>query len=187
MRAFLDFEASSLGKKGFPIEVGWVFEDGRAESFLIKPAPEWSDWDAEAEAVHGISRAMLDARGSPHDLVAHRMLEALSRHVVYASAPSWDGKWLSALLRAAGLPRHAMRLRDTEEAQFELAAEVLGSAFPAEALRGVVAEIMETARSNCDRHPAAHRALADAERERQMWLEVRRLAENMKAVRADIA
>ncbi len=183
MRVFLDFEASSLGKKGFPIEVGWVFEDGRAESHLIKPAPEWTEWDEEAEAVHGISRTILDARGTPHDLVAHRMLEVLSPHIVYASAPSWDGKWLSALLRAAGLPGYALRLRDTEEAQCEVAAEVLGSVVPPEALAGMVAEIMQAARGNGDRHPAPHRALADAERERQMWLDVGRLAENMKAER----
>ena len=25
MRVFLDFEASSLGKKSYPVEVGWVF------------------------------------------------------------------------------------------------------------------------------------------------------------------
>ena len=39
MLVFLDFEASSLAKRGYPIEVAWVFEDGRAESHLIRPAP----------------------------------------------------------------------------------------------------------------------------------------------------
>jgi hypothetical protein len=37
MRVFLDFEASSLGKNGYPIEVGWVFEDGACEAHLIRP------------------------------------------------------------------------------------------------------------------------------------------------------
>jgi hypothetical protein len=50
MLAFLDFEASSLGKKSYPIEVAWVFEDGTSESHLIKPAPEWTDWDPAAQA-----------------------------------------------------------------------------------------------------------------------------------------
>ena len=39
MLVFLDFEASSLGKRSYPIEVGWVFEDGRSEAHLIRPAP----------------------------------------------------------------------------------------------------------------------------------------------------
>ena len=41
-------------------------------------------------------------------------------HDLLASAPSWDGKWLSALLRAAGLPRHSLRLRDSDEAMREI-------------------------------------------------------------------
>ena len=36
---FLDFEASSLMKGSFPIEVAWVDQDAQAESYLIKPAP----------------------------------------------------------------------------------------------------------------------------------------------------
>jgi hypothetical protein len=40
VKVFLDFEASSLRKNGFPIEIGWVFENGAAESHLIRPAPD---------------------------------------------------------------------------------------------------------------------------------------------------
>src|SRR3954465_931964 len=91
MRVFLDFEASSLADRSYPIEVGWVFEDGRAEAHLIRPAPQWTDWDLEAETLHGIARARLEADGEPHRLVAQRMVEALTGHALYASAPSWDG------------------------------------------------------------------------------------------------
>ena len=63
MRVFLDFEASSLGKNGYPIEVAWVFEDGDSESFLISPIGRWTGWDAAAEAIHGISREQLAAEG----------------------------------------------------------------------------------------------------------------------------
>src|SRR4051794_34099009 len=125
MRVFLDFEASSLKKNGFPIEVGWVFEGGQSEGHLIRPAPGWSDWDAGAEAIHGLSRERLEREGTPHDEVARRMVEGLAGHDLFASAPSWDGKWLSLLLRAAGLPRHTLRLRDTEVAQAEAAADLL--------------------------------------------------------------
>jgi hypothetical protein len=111
MLVFLDFEASSLAKRSYPIEVAWVFADGRSESHLILPAPDWTDWDAEAEAIHGIDRSTLLLDGTPHRVVANRMMEVVAGHDLLVSAPSWDGKWLSALLRAAGLPRHSLRLR----------------------------------------------------------------------------
>lgn len=43
MKVFLDFEASSLSDQSYPVEVAWVFQDGRTESHLINPAPEWVD------------------------------------------------------------------------------------------------------------------------------------------------
>ncbi|SDB21653.1 3'-5' exonuclease family protein [Belnapia rosea] len=105
MIIFLDFEASSLGKGGFPIEVGWAAEDNTEESHLIRPAPGWEEWSAEAEGIHGITRDQLLREGTPHDAVAQRMMETLTGHELFASAPSWDGQWLSKLLRAAGLLR----------------------------------------------------------------------------------
>jgi hypothetical protein len=39
MPVFLDFEASSLSKHSYLVEVAWVFEDGRSRSFLVRPAP----------------------------------------------------------------------------------------------------------------------------------------------------
>ena len=176
MRVFLDFEASSLRKNGFPIEAGWVFEDGISENHLIRPAPGWSDWDAEAEGIHGIPRAVLEAEGAPHHVVAGRMVEVLSGHALYASAPSWDGKWLSLLLRSAGFARHALRLKDTEEAQFESAAEVLRPVVPGEALDGRVRAIMARVRAEGEARPVRHRAVADAEEELRRWREAVRIA-----------
>lgn len=86
------------------------------ESHLIRPAAQWTDWDYEAEAIYGISRDKLAAEGDPHEVVAARMVEVLGHHELFASAPSWHGKWLSVLLRGAGFPRHALCLRDTDEA-----------------------------------------------------------------------
>ena len=176
MLVFLDFEASSLSKHSYPIEVAWVFEDGTSEAHLIRPAPQWNDWDEEAEAVHGISRATLEAEGEAHDAVAKRMLQALSGHTLYASAPSWDGKWLSVLLRAAGLPRHALRLKDSEEAQQELAAAQLRPVLDAPALGASVARIIARVERSVDRRSIRHRALDDAVQERGKWLEAGRLA-----------
>jgi len=177
----MDFEASSLGKKSYPIEVAWVFEDGRAEDWLIRPAADWLDWDTEAEAVHKISRSRLEAEGTPVTEVAQRMLAVLSGHELHASAPSWDGKWLSALLRGAGLPRHAIRLTDTELAHAAAARAILAGAMPEEQLEGEVAGLVGLARDRAALEPVAHRALADAQRERHTFLDVRRMAEERLA------
>ena len=171
MIVFLDFEASSLNRKSFPVEVAWVFETGEGESHLIRPQPDWTDWEAEAEGIHGLSRERLEREGMAADALARRMLEVLGPHDLYASAPSWDGKWLSVLLRGGGQPRHALRLKDTEEARADLVARHLGPGRDEEA-RAILAEIERMGR---DATPE-HRALGDAERERQLWLEAGRRA-----------
>ena len=177
MIVFVDFEASSLGKRGFPIEVGWAAEDGTEEGHLIRPAPGWEEWSADAQAVHGLPLDRLLRDGVPHDAVARRMVAVLTGHDLYASAPSWDGRWLSRLLRAAGLPRHALRLRDTEEAQRHAALAALDAAgVSAGARDGVLAEILDAARHAAEAGPPAHRALDDARRELHLWQDVRRRA-----------
>jgi len=176
MHVFLDFEASSLAKDSYPIEVAWVFETGATETHLIRPALDWQDWDAAAETIHGIPRTQLESDGENHAIVAHRLLDVLYGHRVFASSPSWDGKWLSILLRAGGLPRHALRLEDTDLAQTEIIDQTLASLDPAG--RATASQsIIKQARRQAEQLPVEHRALPDAERERQIWLTVRQLAE----------
>jgi hypothetical protein len=177
MRIFLDFEASSLSHDSYPIEIGWAAEDGSSEAHLIRPAPDWTDWDPSAEAIHGISLQRLITEGEPHDEVARRALEALKPHEVYVSAPSWDGKWMSVLLRAAGLPRHALRLRDSADAHLAAAAEALAGRRPEEEIAGLALWLAAQARRGATSVPPAHRALADAQAELEIWREARRLAE----------
>jgi len=172
MLVFLDFEASSLAKRSYPIEVAWVFADGRSESYLIAAAPDWTDWDAEAEAIHRIDRGTLLLEGTPHQAVAHRMMEVLAGHDLLASAPSWDGKWLSALLRAAGLPRHSLRLRRTDDALRECAITILTSALPDTELTDAVDSILAEHDGRATVVPPVHRALPDAQAERARWLAV---------------
>lgn len=161
MIVFIDFEASSLSKTSYPVEVGWVFEDGRSFSCLIHPAPDWTDWSDEAQSIHGISREELLQDGTPVEVVARMMHETLSDHDLFASAPSWDGKWLSTLLRAGGLPRHALRLRKSDEAFFEAARKILEHNHRDEQVAKLVADtILES-----EPLKPAHRALADAKLE----------------------
>jgi hypothetical protein len=105
-----------------------------------------------------------------HDTVCAQLVGLFSDSVVHASAPSWDGHWLSMLLRAAGRPRHLLRLRDSEEAFFAAARQRLGPAADEAAIVGRVA----AARARVDAQPATHRALADARREWQIWVEAGR-------------
>lgn len=180
MKVFLDFEASSLSDEGYPVEVAWVFQDGRSESHLIRPAPEWVDWDDAAEAIHGLSREKLTDEGEAHDFVAARMIEVLSDHDLFASAPSWDGKWLSVLLRGSGLPRHALRLRDTDEALGATATEIFRDVLPSARLDLEVHALMRTANAAKEAHPA-HRALADAQGEYEAWCRLRQAARELAA------
>ncbi len=184
MNVFLDFEASSLAKHGYPIEVGWVFEDGRERSCLIRPPVEWSDWDPAAEAIHGIRRETLISDGEEVAAVAARMVDELGGHALHASAPSWDGKWLSALLRAGGLPRHALRLRDTEDAQRDSARAVLDGRVPQAEVESLAGEAVALAEVRSREQPPAHRALADARAERARWMLVREIAGELAARRS---
>lgn len=168
MRVFLDFEASSLSKDSYPVEVGWVLEDGTGEAHLIRPAPDWTDWDDTAEAMHGLSRSRLQREGVPHEVVCARLIELFEGNVVHASAPSWDGHWLSMLLRAADQPRHLLRMTDTEDAFVAAAKARLGPQADAES----VAEAIAAARAVVEVRPVAHRALADARREWEIWVEL---------------
>jgi hypothetical protein len=181
MLAFLDFEASSLGKHGYPIEVAWVLSNGEEESHLIRPDPAWTDWDLKAETVHGLSRDRLHAEGASVADVAHRMMCALTGYELYATAPSWDGKWLSRLLRTAGLPRHALRLQDTEAVHRQTVQEVLlEMSVPTELHDGLMKNVLSQAQRKDDElGPAEHRALADARREQRLWLDIRRRTQEM--------
>jgi hypothetical protein len=177
MRAFLDFEASSLSNNSYPIEVAWVFQDGTFETHLIRPAPTWLDWDERAALTHGYSRDDLFAAGEAHDAVARRLVEALTGHALFASAPSWDGKWLSVLLRSAGFPRRVLRLRDTEIAQAEIVAELLAGRLGAAQLSAATADILAVVREEKANQQVLHRALADALLDHWSWLRTLALAE----------
>lgn len=122
--AFIDFEASGLGARSWPIEVGWAFEDGAGESFLVSPAPDWSMefWDPKAERLHGISALMLSDLGVSAAAACDRIGAALGPCAVYSDAPDWDGFWLMRLYDAAG-QRPPIRLRDFRQLMPDLTAE----------------------------------------------------------------
>jgi hypothetical protein len=149
----LDFEASALGMRSFPIEVGLaIWPSLRSKinvwSTLIKPTEGWlakGVWKAEAEAIHGLSSADLADGMHPAEVMA-KLNELVSGTPCWCDGGSQEDYWLGTLGYAAGaLP--TFKLRDWD---------ALGGALSKDGYRRMV-EWME-------HHPAPHRAGADAER-----------------------
>jgi hypothetical protein len=103
MPAVLDVEASGFGRKSYPIEVGFVLPDGYAYCTLIRPEPQWTHWDAQAEATHHIPRAIVVERGLPVNEVARSINRQLAGQTVYSDGWANDYSWLGALFDAADM------------------------------------------------------------------------------------
>lgn len=99
----IDLEASGFGSGSYPIEIGYALEDRVVYSCLIKPAETWVHWSDEAEAIHGISRSMLEQDGETARDVAQRLNDALRGKTLYTDAWSFDSSWLGRLFEEAGL------------------------------------------------------------------------------------
>jgi hypothetical protein len=102
-RSVIDIEASGFGRHSYPIEVGFVRDDGQAWCSLVLPAGDWLHWDAQAERVHGISRAALQQHGRPVREVAQRLNDDLAGRIVYCDGWAHDYTWLALLFETAGL------------------------------------------------------------------------------------
>ncbi|MET0333345.1 MAG: hypothetical protein ABW190_03665 [Rhizobacter sp.] len=99
----LDLEASGFGRNSYPIEVGYVLGDGSSFCSLIKPAPNWTHWDPDAERVHHIRRESLQQHGRDVREVAVALNERLRGQTVYSDGWAHDYPWLSALFEEAEL------------------------------------------------------------------------------------
>ncbi len=95
--AVIDVEASGFGPGSYPIEVGMVLPNGKTHCYLIRPAPGWTHWDPVAEAVHGIRREILQARGVAIEEVARALNEILHDETIYTDGWGHDRSWLALL------------------------------------------------------------------------------------------
>ncbi|OYU98541.1 MAG: hypothetical protein CFE45_16100 [Burkholderiales bacterium PBB5] len=102
-RCVIDIEASGFGRHSYPIEVGYVRDDGQAWCSLIQPADDWLHWDASAELVHGITRTSLLQHGRSVHEVALQLNDHLAGRTVYCDGWAHDYAWLNLLFDAAGL------------------------------------------------------------------------------------
>lgn len=102
---FLDLEASSLNpRESYPTEVAWSLSDGSIHSSLVRPEPEWKDWNPSAERLTGISRALIEGSGLPPAEVADALNRDLAGYQVYCDGGSHDQLWIQRLFKAANRP-----------------------------------------------------------------------------------
>lgn len=99
----LDVEASGFGRGSYPIEIGFVEPAGAMFCCLIQPEPDWLHWDASAEALHGITRDILQRHGKPPLWVAEQINRRLAGQTVYCDAWAHDYPWLARLFDVCDL------------------------------------------------------------------------------------
>lgn len=93
----LDFEASSLSDQSYPISAGLVV-NGHVHYWVIRPQPQWTDWSAEAEGLHQLSRGYIEREGLPAETVYREMKACLSgASLAYSDAAEWERQWLAVL------------------------------------------------------------------------------------------
>jgi hypothetical protein len=144
--AFIDLEASGLGPKSWPIEIGWGFVGWPVRSMLIKPSENWSleAWEKSAEDLHGISPDILIREGTPPLEAALVLNAAFNNADVYSDAPDYDGFWLYRLYEAAGV-RANFKLLDLSSLL-----EPLATSSPAELVAKAQAKEPHTHRAGQD-------------------------------------
>jgi len=101
----IDIEASGFGKGSYPIEVGIINEVQTTYCSLVRPAPGWTHWSEESQAIHRISQATLIKYGKDIVEIATRLNDMLYGNVVYSDAWGNDQTWLSYLFYTANLPQ----------------------------------------------------------------------------------
>ena len=109
----IDIEASGFGSRSYPIEIGVVKTNGERYCALIEPQPEWDHWSESAQAIHGITRKLIESRGrSPHD-ICKDLNEFLGDITAYSDAWTHDNSWLNRLF-FAGRVRPSFHLSPIE-------------------------------------------------------------------------
>jgi len=114
----MDVEASGFGSGSYPIEIGYSLGDGNRDCFLIKPLSGWIHWESDAEQLHGISRADLDAAGQAPQTVCSELNWRLKGRTLYSDAWDLDSKWLQKLFLSVDMTP-SFSLRAIEHIQSE--------------------------------------------------------------------
>ncbi len=97
----IDIEASGFGSRSYPIEIGVVKTTGERYCALIEPQPDWDHWSESAQAVHGISRQLIESRGRKPCDICQELNQFLGDITAYSDAWTHDSPWLNRLFFAA--------------------------------------------------------------------------------------
>lgn len=103
--AIIDIEASGFGRYSYPIEIGIVLPDQKCFCTIIRPAEAWTYWDDAAEAVHGITRELLQDKGKAPDEVADKLNQLLKGTKIYTDAWGHDISWIGKLYDLTNRPQ----------------------------------------------------------------------------------
>ncbi len=98
----IDFEASSLSRNSYPIEVG-VTNGTRVYTSFIRPMDHWEDWSLESAEIHHIDRRTLFSDGVDAKAIAHMLNGILAGQNVYCDNAEWDGFWANVLFSDNGI------------------------------------------------------------------------------------
>lgn len=148
----LDFEASGLGPKTYPIEVGiaiWEAPDKPIQTWasLINPIQDWienGDWQENAERIHNIARSSLVDGITPTQALENLNSILGNDAHAYCNGDRHDRHWMEQLSKAAGdLP--VIVLEDLDDILYSLTVEQY-----------------DTFQDYCSKNPAPHRAGPDA-------------------------
>lgn len=118
----IDFEASSLRKMSYPIEVAWGDSPDNIQSFLLNPdyMEDWTDWNPKSLEYHGLTREELRRFGQDPRHVAGRMVQELAKADVYSDEPHYDIRWKNRLLGDCGYDPGLVRIHDLNHYLSEL-------------------------------------------------------------------
>lgn len=97
----IDIEASGFGSLSYPIEIGVAKGNGERFCALIHPEPDWTHWSHKAQAIHGITRELIEVRGRPAREVCTELNQFLGQITTYSDAWTHDSPWLNRLFFAA--------------------------------------------------------------------------------------
>jgi hypothetical protein len=162
---FMDFEASSLSFKSYPIEIAWNLSDTRIETHLISPAgvEEWTEWDAAAEKLHGISRKKLLDEGESPEIICRQLNEQLAGKHAYTDSPRFDGMWLGRLFSACDVEEPLFAIKHIDEL-------LLGMLSPEDPGKRSSVLQLESLKMEARRQkPKQHRAQWDVEFLMELW------------------
>jgi hypothetical protein len=162
---FMDFEASSLSRESYPIEVAWTDDSGTINSYLVNPdaVVSWRDWDPVSEEIHGIPRQLLCEQGHAPEWVCQQLNASIGLITIYTDAPAYDEFWCRRLYEATQIPFPQWKFENIDDLLYDMFYAVKGDEPGAIQNQGFLLWIDQLKKEARRRAPGEHRAAWDVE------------------------